>query len=131
MRKLLWVLLICFAILFAAGAGAALGVHLAGLPDGMRISVDGENFDGPLIAASAGALAAVIVGLVAVIVIGVLASVAVAVPVMIAVALIVGLSPIVVPVLLVVGACVLLSRRSQRRAMVASANAPSMPTPTP
>jgi hypothetical protein len=130
MRNLFWALLICFAILIAVGAGTALGIHWAGLPNGMRISVDGENIEGSMVAAAAGALAAVIVGLVLVIVIGALISVAVAVPIVIIVALFLGLSPIVVPVLLVVGVCVLLSRRSKRQATIAAPNASSMPAPT-
>jgi hypothetical protein len=128
MRHLLRALLICFAILIAVGAGTALGIHWAGLANGMTVSVNGENLEGSMIAAAAGALAAVIVGLVLVILMGALISVAVAVPIVIIVALFLGLSPIVVPVLLVVGVCVLLSRRSKHQATVATT--PSIPAPT-
>ncbi len=69
---------------------------------------------------------------VALTVVAVLASVAVVVPILlclvafgILLALVVGLSPLVIPVLLLVGAYVLLSRRSRRRAASTGDSLPS------
>jgi hypothetical protein len=88
-----------------------------------------------VIVAGLGAAGALVAGVVCLVVVAALASVAIIVPVAIVFALaialfatVVGLSPILVPVLLVVGVCVLLSRRSKRRAGAATTSIPASPT---
>jgi hypothetical protein len=135
MRKFLLLVLIAVVVLVAAGAGTALGIHWARAASDMTVSIDGERVAGPVIVAGLGAAGALIAGVVCLIVVAALASVAIIVPVAIVFALgialiaaVVGLSPILVPVLLVVGVCVLLSRRSKRRAGAATASIPASPT---
>jgi hypothetical protein len=134
MRTFLLLALIAIVVLVAAGAGTALGVHWVREASDMTVSIDGERVAGPVIVAGLGAAGALIAGVVCLIVIATLASVAVIVPVVIVfalgialIAMVVGLSPILVPVLLVVGVCVLLSRRS-KRTDAAATSIPASPT---
>jgi hypothetical protein len=135
MRTFLLVVLIAVVALFAAGAGTALGIHWVREAGDMAVSIDGERVPGPVIIVGLAAAGALIAGVVCLIVVATLASVAVIVPVVIVFAIaislfamVVGLSPILVPVLLVVGVCVLLSRRSQRRAGAVTTSVPASPT---
>jgi hypothetical protein len=122
MRRLMLLVAALFAIAVAVGIGTALGVHWAGLAKGVSVSIDGDLIEGSGVAIVLGIVAAIAVSLACVVGFAVLASLAIVVPLAIVfvvggvlLAVVVGLSPILVPVLLVVGACVLLSRRSRRR----------------
>ncbi len=134
MRRFALLILLFLVLVATLGAGVALGVHWAGLGNGVHVSFDGEPVAGPAAAIAIGGVAALVAGVVAICVVAALASVAILVPVALALALVaalvaavIGLSPLLVPVLLVVGACVLLSRRSERR-RVSSAAPPGTPS---
>ena len=107
------------------GAVVALSVHGAGALDGAVVSIDDQRLEGPMIAIAIGAITALaLVGaliVVAMVSAAVLACVAIIVPLALGLvalavllALVFGLAPIVVPVLLLVGACVLLARWIRR-----------------
>ena len=120
-RFLMWTFGVML-VLALVGVTVALAVHYAAPVNGMTITIDGEKLEGPAIAALFGGAAAVGVLVATALVVVVLASVAIVVPVVIVLvlaavlgAVFVGLSPALVPVALVVGACVLLSRRNRRR----------------
>ena len=122
MRRILLLVAVLFALAIAAGVGTALGVHWAGLAKGVTLSIDGDLVEGSGVAVVLGAVAGIAVTVACIVVVVLLASLAIVIPLAIVFALgvalfavFVGLSPILVPVLLVVGACVLLSRRSRRR----------------
>ena len=130
MRKVFNVLFVLVLALLVVGLAVAIGIQLASPLDGMTMTIDGETIDGPLLAALFGGAAAFGTIVVGVIVVVVLASVAIVVPALLLLvafavlsALAGGLAPIAIPVLLVVGAYVLLSRRAQRRGV-----APAAPT---
>jgi len=135
MRKLLLLIVIAlFLLLGIAVAAGAIGHWAASLND-MRVTVDGETLDGPAIAAIVGVAAFFGIVVACLIAFAVVASVAIVIPLVLiavagalAVALFAGLLPLAIPVLLMVGAYVLLSRRSKRKA---GANpAPSLPRST-
>ena len=122
MRKFLQWMVVCFALLMAVGVGAALGVQWSGVAHGMTVSIDGETIGQSAVAAGIGGAAALVAGIVCVLVLVALASAVIIVPIALVLALIVaviaaivGIAPLLVPVLLVVGAYVLLSRRARRR----------------
>lgn len=131
-RFFLWsaagvVLLVALASLVLAA------VHAAGLTDGLTLSVDGETFDGPVVAVMLGGFGVFTAVVVVVTTLATIASLAIVVPVLLALVgvfvmglLIVGLSPLLVPVLLVGGACALLFRRP-RPAPALPSTGPSAP----
>ena len=134
MRRLLSFTAVAAIVLILIGAAVAFGVHLAAAGNGMTVTVNGETLEGPVVAALLGGTAASGVAVLVLLAVAVLASVAIIVPVVLLLvalgvlaALFVGLSPILVPVLLLVGAYVLLSRRRRRRAVV---DAAAYPPPT-
>lgn len=138
MRKLL--LLVFIAVVFLCGIAVVAGfaAHSAASLNDMKVTIDGETLDGPTIAALVGGAAFFGVLIACLVAFAVVASVALVVPlVLIAVAgalftaLFVGLAPVAIPVLLVVGAYVLLSRRSQRtgRSLAPRSTAPEQPIP--
>ncbi len=123
MRRFLLVAAVAVTLLFAIGAAIALGIHSTGTMTGATVTINGETLEGPMIVILLGSAVAVGAFVFALIVIALLASVAIVVPVVLVfvavsvlVALAVGLAPIIIPVLLLVGAYVLLSRRARRRA---------------
>ncbi len=123
MRKL--ILLILFGVLLLVGlvvVAVGLGVHWAGSLNGMTVMLDGERLEAPAVAALIGVAAAFGVVIATLVLFAVLASVAIVIPFVLAVvfvslvvALFAGLAPIAIPVLLVVGAYVLLFRRATRK----------------
>ena len=135
MRKLVLFFAVAALALLVVGIAIAIGVHSADAINGATVTIDGETFSGAILAGSVGCAVALGVALVGLFVVGVLASVAIFVPiVLVAVAVIVlfalvmGLAPILVPVLLLVGAYVLLSRWTRRRS---AADAGRLPSPSP
>jgi hypothetical protein len=131
MRRFLSLLAIGLVVLIAVGAGVALGVHWAGVTNSMAVTIDGDPVQGSMVAAGIGAAVAVAAVVGCVIVVVALASVAVIVPIAIigaicvaVLAAIVGLSPLLIPVALIVGVCMLISRRSSRRSMPSTPLAP-------
>ncbi len=127
MRTFLKVVLV-FSLLFLV-AGAVVGVAMvsSGLVDHMSMSFDDHVIEGPAIALAAGAVTTFTLIAAGAIVVAVLTWVAILVPLILALvgvavvfAIFMGLAPVLVPVLLVVGACVLLSRRAQRRRAMAA-----------
>ena len=131
MRTLLLLILIAVLLLLGIAVTVGLAAHWAGSLNDMRVTLDGETLEGPAIAALVGAVAFFGILVACVVGFAVVASVALVVPVVLIavagallVALFVGMAPIAIPVLLVVGAYVLLSRRSKRNA---GAVAPSLP----
>ena len=134
MKKVLLFAVALLVLTITIGVALALGLRWSGALHGATVTVDGETLDGALLAALAGGAAAlgVIAALFAVV--AVLASVAIAIPIAllalafaVLVALFVGLAPLSVPVLLVVGAYVLLSRRAKRRPAAEPAVFPNAP----
>lgn len=122
MRNLLKILALCALVLVLTGAIAALALHWAGALDGAAFSIDGHRLEGPMIAIAAGAVTAFMLMLALGIVVSVLACVAIIVPLALALAalgslfaLAFGLAPLLVPALLLAGACVLLARWVKRR----------------
>lgn len=133
MRNFLKVLALCVLVLVATGAIVALAVHWAGALDGAVFTIDGRRFEGPVVALAAGAAAAFALMLAFGIVVSVLACVAIIVPLVLALAalgslfaLVFGLMPLLVPALLLAGACVLLARwiRRPRSAPLAGKHLP-------
>lgn len=134
MRKAFLLLAFTAFVLLLIGTAIAIGVHSADAMDGATVTINGETFSGSMLAGTIGcgvAIGTVFVGL---FVVGILASVAVVVPIVLALTavvvllvLVAGIAPILVPVLLVVGAYVLLSRLTRRRA---AADAGRQPSPT-
>ena len=123
MKNFLWIAVAMLVLSITIGVALALGLEWSGALHGATVTVDGETLDGALVAALAGGAAAVGVMAALFAVVAVLASVAIAIPIAllavaftVTVALFVGLAPLFIPVLLVVGAYVLLSRRAKRRA---------------
>ena len=130
MRKVFNALFVLVLALLVVGLAVAIGVQLASPLHGMTMTIDGETIDGPVVAALFGGAAAFGTIVVGALVIVLLASIAIVVPALLLLvafavlsALAVGLAPIAIPVLLVVGAYVLLSRRAKRRSV-----APAAPT---
>lgn len=128
MRRLLFLVALTAIVLVAIAGAVAFGVHAASAGNGMTVTINGETLDGPVVAMLVGGAAACGVAALALLIVAVLASVAIVVPAVLLLvalgvlgALFVGLSPILVPVLLVVGAYVLLSRRRKRRAVADAA----------
>ena len=114
----------------------AIGVHSAEAMDGARVTINGETFSGEVLAGTVGCAVALGIVFVGLFVIAVLASVAIVLPVVLMLtaafvlfALVMGLAPILVPVLLLVGAYVLLSRWTKRRDAAGSSRLPSQPSP--
>jgi hypothetical protein len=123
--------LVVVAVLLV-GVIVALSLHGAGALDGAAISIDDQRIEGPMIALAIGAATACALLFAFFIVIVVLACVAVVVPLILALlafgvlcALIFGLAPLIVPVLLLVGACVLLARWVRRSRPTAGPTGPS------
>ena len=109
-------------LLVIVGIAVALGFQWSGAFHGTTVTVDGETWQGPAIAALVGGSVTLGIVVACIVVVAVLASIAVLVPVLLALAalvvlgaLCIGLAPIAVPVLLLVGAYVLLSRLTRRR----------------
>ena len=126
MRNFFFVLCAAVVIAIAVGIGVGFGVQWAGLTDHATLSIGDDTLRGSVLAAALGGLAAVAVIIVATVVMLALASVAIVVPIALVIALfatVVGLSPVLVPVLLVVGVCVLLSRRHRSAASHATTDA--------
>lgn len=130
-------LLVCTAIAFvliAAGVAIALSVHWVGIGDSVALTVGDERFDGPVLSAMVGDVFVLGAAAIGVTVVAVLATVAIVVPVVLVLvalfacaALVVGLSPLLLPVLLAVGGYALLSR-SRRRASASTAGAVAFPS---
>ncbi len=129
MRSFFRITALCVFIVVLIGVVIALSIHSAGALDGAVVTIDDRRFEGPLIAVAAGAIAAVALLVAFIVVVSVLACVAIIVPLALALAgiaalfaigfaLVFGLAPLLVPVLLLVGACVLLARWIRRRRSV-------------
>lgn len=131
MRRFFLVSAAVILVVVAIGVVAGVSVHWADLADGMTLSIDGETFEGPAVAAMLGGIVASGAAIACLTFVAVVASVAIVVPVVLLLlavvalgAFVVGLSPILVPVLLVVGAYGLLSRaRGRARSLPASTGA--------
>ena len=128
MRRLLKWTFVMLVFLAIVGVTVALSVHYAAPVSGMTITIDGEKLAGPAVAALFGGAATLGVLAASLLVVVVLASIAIVVPVVLLFvlaavvgAVFVGLSPILIPVLLLVGLAMLLSRRNRRRAGAATA----------
>lgn len=138
MRKFfLLATILAVAAAAAIGVAIALGVHWAVTSGGTTFAIDGETFDGPLMALVVGGAAVLGIAIAATFAVTLLASVALAIPLLLVLALgailmatLVGVAPLLVPVLLVVGAYVLLSRRAKRRATALSQAPTVSSTPT-
>ena len=119
-------------IILLLGVVVAVSLHSAGALDGAVISIDDQQWEGPMIAIAIGAITALALAIAFVVVVSVLACVALIVPLALALAafgvvfaLVIGLAPLVLPVLLVIGACVLLARWIRRsRSTPPSSGAP-------
>ena len=121
MRKILLLIVIVFALLLGVAVLVAFAGHWAASLNDMRVTVDGETLDGAAIAAIVGGAAFFGILIACLVGFAVVVSVAFVVPLVLiavagalVVAIVVGMAPIAIPVLLVVGAYVLLSRRSKR-----------------
>ena len=122
MRKLLIGSLLVCLLLAAVGIGAALAVHWIGFAKDANVTIDGVSLDEAGVGAIVGLTAACIAVVGVMVALVVIASVTVILPLALVTALaalviaaVIGLSPLLVPVLIVVGICVLVSRRSKRR----------------
>jgi hypothetical protein len=134
MRKFFFGLLLVCALLAAVGIGAAMAVHWVGFAKDANVSIDGVTLDEAGVGAIVGLAAACIAIFGVLIALVVIASVAVVLPLALiigvaalAFAMVIGLSPLLVPVLLIVGVVMLVSRRSKRRAQAL----PAMPSQVP
>lgn len=117
MRNFFKIAALCVLVFLLIGVAVALSVHWAGALDGAAFSIDDQRFEGPMIAIVAGAITAFALFVAFIVVVSVLACVAIIIPLALALAalavmfaLVFGLAPFLVPVLLLVGACVLLAR---------------------
>lgn len=121
MRNFFKILAVLVLVFLLVGAVVAVALDTSGALDGAIFSIDGHRFEGPMIAIAAAATAALALLVAFVIVVTVLACVAIIVPLALVLAalgsvfaLVFGLAPLLVPVLLLVGACVLLARWIRR-----------------
>jgi hypothetical protein len=137
MRKLLLLLSIILLMLVCFAVAVGFAIHWAGTLNGMTMSVDGETIEGPAIAALV--IGAIVFGvaIACLVAFAVVASVAIVVPIVLIggviamlVAIFVGLAPLTIPVLLGVGAYVLLSRRSKRKEVPQTSTLPSSTSPS-
>ncbi len=121
MRTVLKILALGALLILLLGVVIALSVHGAGGLDGVAVAIDDQRLEGPMMAIAIGAIIALVLAVAFIVIVSVLACVAIIVPLALALAafgvlcaLVFGLAPLIVPVLLVVGACVLLSRWIRR-----------------
>ena len=137
MRKALLLILLAVMLMVTISIAVAIGIgiHSAGALNGATLTIDGETVDSAAIGALVGVAAAFGVAIACLVAIAVVASIAIVIPIVLVLiagsvllAIFVGIAPLAFPVLLVVGAYVLLSRRAKRRATNEPASLPASPS---